>query len=388
MTDYTAYARDLRRQLHMYPEIGFDLPKTLALVKGELDKWGIPYTEKFGKSSVVATINEEKAGFTIGIRADMDALPIQEQHTYEFASKHDGIMHACGHDAHTAILLATGRRLQEMKDQLSCRVKLLFTPAEEYIEPGCKQMAENGVMDDIDCIISLHVDKDFQAGTVGIDAGGQGGNSMGFTAEFYGQASHASQQHQGKDAIAMAVEAYVAMEMMAMKEVDPVEPRLLNIGSIHGGNTNNILCNYCKLFGSSRTHSDEVSQYLIDRIKEICEGIAKVNGGRAEVKVVKFLPYVINDELITRKIYESAEKLLGEEKIGHREKRTLGGEDFSFLCRKKPGMMFRLGSAGENPDTRSAAHSVTFDIDEGCLQVGIDMFTQFVLDNMNGIEGL
>ena len=387
MTDYVSYARALRRQLHMYPEIGFDLPKTLALVKGEMDKWGIPYTEKFGKSSVVATINEGKP-FTIGIRADMDALPIQERHTYEFASRHDGIMHACGHDVHTAILIATGRRLQDMKDQLNCCVKLLFTPAEEYIEPGCKQMAENGVMDDIDCIIALHTDKDFPVGTVAINTGGQGGNSMGFTVEFYGKSSHAAQQQMGKDAIAMAVEAYTAMELMAMKEVDPVQPRLLNIGSIHGGNTNNVLCNYCKMFGSSRTHSDEVSQYLIDRITQICEGIAAINGGRAEVKVVKFLPYVINDERIAQRVYASAAKLLGEDKIRHREKRTLGGEDFSFLCRKKPGMIFRLGTAGENPDTHTAAHSDTFDVDEGCLQVGIDLFTRFVLDNMNGIEGL
>ena len=113
MTDYASYARDLRRQLHMYPEIGFDLPKTLALVKGELEKWGIPYTEKFGKSSVVATINEEKSHFTIGIRADMDALPIQEEHTYEYASRHPGIMHACGHDAHTAMLLGTAKLAME-----------------------------------------------------------------------------------------------------------------------------------------------------------------------------------------------------------------------------------------------------------------------------------
>ncbi len=385
MIDYASYVRDLRRQIHKYPEIGFDLPKTLALVKGELEKWGIPYTEKYGKSSVVATINEEKAGFTIGIRADMDALPIQEEHSYEYASQHPGIMHACGHDAHTAILIATARRLQEMKDQINCRVKLLFTPAEEYIEPGCKAMAEDGVMDDIDIIVALHVDKDFPVGTIAINEGGQGGNSMGFTVDFYGTASHAAQQHRGKDAIAMAMEAYMAMEMMAMKEVNPVEPRLLNIGSIHGGNTNNILCNHCSMFGSSRTHSDEVSQYMIDRIKEICEGIAACNGGRAEVKVVKFLPYVINDPAVCTLVRKTAEKVVGPEHISARPKRTLGGEDFSFLCRKKPGMMFRLGSHGENPDTRAAGHSVRFDIDEACLMVGVEMFTQFVLDNMNGL---
>ena len=385
MTDYATYVREMRRQIHKYPEIGFDLPKTLALVKGELEKWGIPYTEKFGKSSVVATINEEKAGFTIGIRADMDALPIQEEHSYEYASQHPGIMHACGHDAHTAILIATARRLQELRDQINCRVKLLFTPAEEYIEPGCKAMAEDGVMDDIDIIVALHVDKDFPAGTIAINEGGQGGNSMGFTVDFYGTASHAAQQHRGKDAIAMAMEAYMAMEMMAMKEINPVEPRLLNIGSIHGGNTNNILCNHCSMFGSSRTHSDEVSQYMIDRIKEICEGIAACNGGRAEVKVVKFLPYVINDPAVCALVRKTAEKVVGPEKISARPKRTLGGEDFSFLCRRKPGMMFRLGSHGENPDTRAAGHSVRFDIDEACLMVGVEMFTQFVLDNMNGL---
>ena len=385
MMDYASYARELRRQLHMYPEIGFDLPKTLALVKGELDKWGIPYTEKFGRSSVVATINGEKTGFTIGIRADMDALPIQEKHTYEYASRHPGIMHACGHDAHTAILIATGRRLQEMKDQINCRVKLLFTPAEEYREPGCKGMAEDGVMDDIDIVIALHVDKDFPVGSVAINEGGQGGNSMGFTVDFYGKASHAAYQQRGKDAIAMAMEAYMAMEMMAMKEVDPTEPRLLNIGSIHGGNTNNILCDHCSMFGSSRTHNDEVSQYMIDRIREICEGIAACNGGRAEVKVVKFLPYVINDPAVCALVRKTAEKVVGPERIGRREKRTLGGEDFSFLCRRKPGMMFRLGSAGENPDTHAPVHSVDFDIDEACLAVGVDMFTQFVLENMNGL---
>ena len=388
MTDYASYARELRRQLHMYPEIGFDLPKTLAVVKGELEKWNISYTEEFGKSSVVATINPEKTGFTIGIRADMDALPIQEMVESPFKSRHDGIMHACGHDAHTAILLATGRRLQELREQIACRVKLLFTPAEEYIEPGCKQMVEDGVMDDIDCIIALHVDKDFPVGSVGVDEGGQGGNSMGFTVEFFGTSSHAAQQHRGKDAIAMAFEAYMAMEMMMAKEINPAEPRLLNIGSIHGGHTNNIICNYCKMFGSSRTHSDEISQYMIDRIREICDSVAKCGGGSAKVEVVKFLPFVINNPVVTRRVYETAAKLLGEDKICHREKRTLGGEDFSFLCRKKPGMMFRLGIAGEDPNTHLPGHTDKFSIDEDCLQVGIDMFVQFVLDNMHGIEGL
>ena len=389
MTDYFSYAVELRRQLHMYPEIGYDLDRTLALVKGELDKWDIPYTEEFCKSSIVATINEEKSNFTIGIRADMDALPIQEISEKPYRSRTDGVMHACGHDAHTAILLATGRRLQEMKDRINCRVKLLFTPAEEYIDPGCAHMANNGVMDEIDCIISLHMDKDYPAGTIALKSGGQGGNSMGFTVDFYGTTSHAAQQHLGKDAIMMAVEAINAMQIMVSHEIKPSEPRLLNIGFIHGGTTNNILCDHCQIFCSSRTHSDEVTQYILDRATQICQSIAACNGGRAELTVNKFLPYVINDELITRKVRESAVKVIGEDKILPPEPRGLGGEDFSFLSRKKPGMMFRLGRRNDSdPSTYTAGHNAKFDIDESSLQVGMDIFTQFVLDNMNGIEGL
>ena len=199
MFDYAAYARQLREEIHMYPEIGFDLPKTLAVVRRELDAMGIPYTDKFGRSSIVATINGEKDGFTIGLRADMDALPIQEANDVPYRSRHDGIMHACGHDAHTAMLLATARKLTDMKDRLHCRVKLLFTPAEEYIEPGCKQMAENGVMDDIDCAIALHVKSDLNVGCISMNAGNQGANSMGFTVDFYGKTAHAGAQQRGKE---------------------------------------------------------------------------------------------------------------------------------------------------------------------------------------------
>ncbi len=386
MFDYAAYARSLREELHKCPEIGYDLPNTLALVRRELEAMGIPYTEKFGRSSIVATINEGKP-FTIGIRGDMDALPIQEVSDKPYKSQVDGKMHACGHDVHTSVLLATARKLNDMKEQLRCRVKLVFSPAEEYIEPGCKKMAEDGVMDDIDCIVALHINSTVDVGKVVVAEGGQGANSMGFTAEFYGTSSHAASQHQGKDAIAMAVQAYNALEVMVAKEFNPKEPRLLNIGAFNAGKTNNIICDYCKLFGSARSHSDAVSEKLEQRIREICQGVAAMNGGRAEVKVVKFLPYVINHPVITQKMRQAAEKTVGAENIVEVE-RNLGGEDFSFLCRRKPGMMFKLGTRGTAPETGLALHTCSIDVDPACFQIGIDTFTQFVLDNMDGIEGL
>lgn len=383
MFDYLSYAIALRRELHANPEIGFDLPKTLALVRRELEDIGIEYTEKFGKSSIVATINPEKTRFTIGVRADMDALPMKEETQLPYASTND-YMHACGHDLHTALLIALGRRLYEIKDELNCRVKLLFTPAEEFITPGCKAMAEDGVMDDIDVVVACHTETTLKVGTVATDAGGQGGNSMGFTVEFFGRAAHAAKQHQGADAIAMAVAAYTAMQQMASHEVPANEARLLNIGSIHGGSTNNIICDYCKMFGSARTMSDEVSEFMITRIREVCDGVAAMYGGSAKVEVTKFLPYVINDPVVTARMEAVAEKVVGKENI-HPRKRSLGGEDFSFLCRRKPGMMFRLGTQNDNPATALPGHSCGVQYDERSLQVGLAMFETFIRDNQDGI---
>lgn len=383
MFDYLAYAVSLRRELHRHPEIGFDLPKTLAVIRRELDAMGMEYTEEFGRSSIVATVNPEKSHFTIGVRADTDALPIQEKTGLPFSSEND-YMHACGHDLHTAMLITLAKRLTEIKDQIGCRVKLLFTPAEEYINPGCKEMAEAGVMDDIDVVVACHTETTLRVGEVATDAGGQGGNSMGFTVEFFGTAAHACKQDQGVDAVAMAVAAYQAMQQMTSHEIAATQPRLLNIGSIHGGNTNNIICNYCKMFGSARTHSDEVSDYMIRRIREICDGVAAMYGGCAKVEVTKFLPFVINDPVVTARMQAAAEKVVGKENI-HPRVRSLGGEDFAFLCRRKPGMQFRLGTRNDDPATARPGHSCDVDFDERSMEVGLKMFETFILDNQNGI---
>lgn len=384
MFDYFSYAQEIRRELHEFPEIGFDLPKTLALVRRELDKIGIPYTEKYGKSSIVATINEGKP-FTIALRADMDALPIKEETGLEFASKIDGQMHACGHDIHTANLLAAGRKLNDMRDSLNCCVKLLFTPAEEYRVPGCKLMVEDGVTDEFDCAVALHVDTTMNAGQVNIMSGGINANSMGIEVEFFGKGSHANSQQKGIDAIRMAVEAYMGLELMLAREVPSNEPSLLNIGTFNGGRANNIIADYAKITLSSRTQNDELTKFMEKRIKEICEKIAELNGGSAKVTVTKLLPYVDCNPIMTECMRKTAVKLLGEENILPR-KRTMGGEDFSFISRKKPSVMFRLGVGKDVEKIPTAPlHSPNFLVDEDCLKYSIDLFVNFVTDYKNGI---
>ncbi len=385
MQTLVKYAIDLRRELHQCPEIGFDLPQTLSIVRRELDKLGIEYTDKYGQSSIVATINPEKDHFTIGLRGDMDALPIQEPEGRSYGSKNPGCMHACGHDVHTANLLAVTKKLWEMKDEIRCRIKILFTPAEEYIEPGCRQMVANGVMDDIDCAITTHVSSTYPVGTVAIADVSTNANSTGFTVEFHGKPAHVAAQQRGVDAIRMAVEAYQAMETMAAKELRAISPRVLNIGVFQAGKTNNIICDYCKLYGSIRAWEDEVSEYIMKRVQEICQGIAQIHGGHADVTVNKFLPFVQQHPVMVEKARATMTKLLGEDKIIPHQ-RTLGGEDFGFLSRKKPCALITLGTKGENPDTHNALHNDHFDVDEECFKVSIPMFIQFVLDNQDGIE--
>lgn len=384
MVDYAEYARQLRHELHRCPEIGFDLPQTTAIVRRELDAMGVPYTEEYCKGSIVATINPGKP-FTIGLRGDMDALPIKENSSNPYPSKNDGQMHACGHDVHTAQMVAVARQLNDMKEELHCTVKVLFTPAEEYVTPGCKEMADNGVMDDIDMIIACHVDPTVPIGQVHVREGGANANSLGMFVEFFGKPSHAALQHQGVDAIRMAVEAYIAMELMIAREVAGKSPCILNIGAFNGGITNNIVCDYVKLFLTNRTHSDELTEFVERRIHEICENVAKTAGGKAVVTRAKLLPYVNNHSQVSKLVISAAQKVVGKEKVKE-QNRTMGGEDFSFLTRMKPGCMFRLGINNPTiPGTQVSLHNDHFDVDERCFDIGIPVFVNFVLDNQDGL---
>ena len=240
-------------------------------------------------------------------------------------------------------------------------------------------------MDDIDCVIACHVKSGLSVGKIGIAVGGMNANSMGLMAEFFGKAAHAHSPQRGVDAIRMAVSAYNNLELMVAKEVPPVEPVVYNVGAFNAGATNNIVCDYAKLMISSRTWDDDLSELLERRTKQICEASAAMIGGSCKVTRTKLLPYVDNHPVMCQKMRQVGIKLLGEENVTVTE-RGMGGEDFSFLSRRKPGVLFQLGTANEtNSDTRVPLHNGCFDVDEGCFAIGIEMFVNFVLENQDGI---
>lgn len=379
------YIVQIRREIHRYPEVGFELPKTIALVKRELDRIGIAYTEKYGRSSVVATINPKKTGFTIGIRADMDALLIEEKNDVEYRSRIKGQMHACGHDAHTAMLLGTAKALNERKESLDCCVKLLFQPSEEGAQSGAELMVKDGVMNDIDVIIALHVENALPVGKIGVCKGASQASCRDFHVEFFGETAHAALPHSGVDAIASAVRTYNNIQYMLGREMNPFSKYICSVGKLEGGTSPNTIADYAHMLGTIRTFDLKVDEFLIRRITEIAENTAHEIGAKTKIDTALRVGTVYNNPYLSDLLTDSAARLLGKESIAPMQEK-LASEDFANYLIKKPGVLFRLGTANLEKGIISLVHNNDFQLDEDALPIGTDVCVQFVLDHGHGIS--
>lgn len=376
---------ETRRTLHRHPEIRFDLPETLALVRRRLDELKIPYTEEYGRSSIVATINPKCTGYTLGIRADMDALPIHEDSGLPFSSERDGKMHACGHDAHTAMLLGTAKALKRAEHLLTCRVKLLFQPAEEdgSEESGAYYMVEDGVMDEIDAIIGMHIENFLDSGCIGVCPGASMAACAPITLKFHGYSAHATMPHMGHDALAMAVKTYSGIQMMLAREIDPFARYVCSVGSLHAGTAGNIISPDAEMKISLRTYDVELDEFIESRIQLIAKNAAEELGGTMEYKGgIHYYP-IHNDPAMSEEVLQAAEKVVGKEHVVPMPPK-MSSEDFSQYLRKKPGVFFRLGTRNLEKNCIALPHSSDFRIDEAAFIKGSMTCVQFVFDHMNG----
>lgn len=377
------YILSLRHEIHEYPEIGFELPKTIAVVKRELDKLGIEYTTKYGESSVVGIINPDKSHFTIGIRADMDALLIEEKTDLPFKSKIKGQMHACGHDAHTAMLLGTAKSLKAMEDKLKCRVMLVFQPSEEGIRSGGEELVNGGLMEDIDVIVGLHIENWLESGKIGVCSGASMASSRNFRLEFHGKTAHASLPQSGKDALAAAIRTYNNIQYMTGREINPFSKYVCSIGKLEGGTTQNVIADHAYMLGTIRTFDMELDSFLLHRIKEIAKNTASETGVEAVLETSLQAYVVYNNPYISQLVLQSAKKVaIGIQKMPEK----LSSEDFSHYLTKKPGVYIRLGTRNEEKGCVTLPHNNDFLIDEDAFLIGSDTCVQFVLDNMNGVD--
>ncbi len=377
--------KKLRREIHEYPELDFDMEKTLEVVKRELAASGIEYTEKYGKGSLVAYINPEKDNFTIGIRADMDALRIQELTDVPFKSKIDGRMHACGHDAHTAILIETARVLKSMENEINCRVKLLFQPSEEGMKSGSMMMIENGVLDDVDIITGLHIANASEVGIVGVCPGESQASSRHFDIEIEGKSAHAAAPQNGIDALAIAFRLYSAIQLVLSREVPPLERYLCQIGKLEAGTSQNVVAANAHMRGTIRAFKVEISNLIWNRIEQIAQSLARETGAKIKTHGPLKSVCVYNNPYLCELVKESMKKVAGEENV-ITTKPSMGSEDFSRYSEKIPGVFFRLGVGNKETGCTTPVHNEYFKMDDSRLGIGAETFIQFVLDNQNGVD--
>lgn len=365
----------LRREIHRHPELGFEEERTAALVERELDALGIEH-RRVAKTGVVGVIRGAHPGNVAGLRADMDALPITERSGEAFASEVEGKMHACGHDAHTAMLLGAARELQRMRESLHGSIVLLFQPAEEG-PGGALPMIEAGAMDDpkVDAVVMLHVDPRIPTGSVGLRSGVVNAAADEFHLTIEGVGGHGAMPHKAVDTIPCAAAAVLALQNIAARETDPLQSIVVTIGTIEGGYRNNVIADRVKMSGTFRTQDPGLRVELEGRARRIVDGIASAYNAKAKLEVIYGYPAVINDPTLTESLRAAIAKR-GDIVI-ESPPPTMGGEDFSYFAQRAPGVMVRLGIRNEAAGITATAHSPEFRLDEAALPVGIATLVTF-----------
>lgn len=361
-----------RRELHKIPELDFQLPKTTAYICSALDKMGISYKTQIGKSGIVGDIIGKDSSVTIALRADMDALPILETGGKEYDSTIKGNMHACGHDAHTAILLGVAKVFSENKDLLPCNVRLIFQPAEET-SGGALPMIEDGCLEGVDAIFGLHVDPTLECGVVGVKYGAYCASSTDVKIEIEGKSCHGAYPSQGIDAIVAACGIVTNLQSVISRNVDSRDSAVLSFGKIVGGEKENIVAQKVTITGTLRTLSNTVKARVKERVAEMVEFGAKSYGGTGKVTYKDGYTALINHDKYIDIIKENVIELVGQEGIYTKPLANMGVEDFAYYVEKVPGAFFNLGVRNTQKGIVAPLHNDKFDIDENSLELGVKL---------------
>ena len=378
------YIIEMRRHFHQNPELSLEEFETTKKIVNELEKMGIEVsTFKDGLTGCVGTIKGAKEGKTLLLRADIDALSVHEQTNLEFASRVDGKMHACGHDCHAAMLLGVAKILSEMKDKFSGNIKLFFQAAEE-IGLGAKLSIEQGVMDNVDACYGVHVTPRFESPKINMQYGERMAATDVFKLTVEGTSSHGSSPHLGHDAIVASAAIITALQTIVSRINNPLKPAVVTIGTIKGGQRFNIIANEVIMEGNVRTFDEIFRKEIETHIREIAESVAKAHSCTAKLEYRYGTGVVLNKDKNLVDIAQNAvKKLYGEDSLVEMEKIT-GGEDFSLLMEKAPGIFGYIGTRNPKvPGSEKINHHECFTVDEDALIRGTAVAAQFALDYLN-----
>ncbi len=369
------YIIELRRYFHMYPELSWKEVNTSRKIKEELDKMDIPYIS-VGETGIIATIVGNGPGKTIGLRADIDALAIHEGNDISYCSKNEGVMHACGHDGHIAMLLGTAMILNKNRDNFSGKVILIFQPAEETIE-GAKSILKSGELGEMDKVFSIHLWSDLDSGKISLEPGPRMASADKILINIEGKSGHGSAPHQGIDALVIASSVVINLQLIISRMTNPLEPAVLSIGKMSSGEDYNIIARNAVLEGTVRTFNNSVRKDIGKNIEGIVKGIVTSFGAEADVKYIYGTSPVINNEEASKIAAVAAEKAMGKHAIVKMEK-VMGGEDFAMLLEKYEGALIFLGTGNIEVDSHYPHHNQRFNIDENTLKYGVEVFVRII----------
>ena len=379
---------EVRRRLHRTPEIGLQLPKTQAVILEQLRALGIEGKPGGTTTSVVAIIEGTRPGPTILLRGDMDALPLTEDTGLDFVSEHPGVMHACGHDTHVAMLLGAARLLNERRAELAGRVLLMFQPGEEGPH-GARYMLEEGLLEegphgagDVARAFAIHISTRYAAGSVLVRPGALLASADAIKATVRGRGGHASAPHLSLDPIPTAAELVIALQLAVTRSIDVFDPAVLTIARISGGTTNNIIPETVEIEGTIRTVSPKTRATMHDLVHRVADGVCETHGTNVDLEIVPGYPVTMCDPEVTEWIRGLAVGLVGEDRVQTLDHPIMGAEDFSYVTERVPGMMAFLGArpASEDPATAPQNHSNLVVFDEPSMAVGVALYAAAALD--------
>lgn len=370
----------IRRDFHLHPELSEYEKRTSEQVSKYLSLWNIPYTDHVAGYGVVGIIEGQKKAqkkqkySVIGIRADMDALPVTEELDSPFRSLHQGVMHACGHDIHTAILLGTAKILKELENEFSGTIKLFFQPAEETVG-GAKFMIEEGHLEHpkVDSVIGLHVEPFIPCGAVEFCRGKMNATSSEFEITIEGKSCHAAYPNKGVDPLLPACHIVTAFQTILTRNLSATNPAIITVGELHSGTKTNVIPQFAKLTGTIRALDSETKDYMSRRMEEIVKYTAESFGAKSSMFFKDSYPALVNDDAIMDCLEKNAKKLLGEDHIFYMKEPYMGAEDFSFFSEAVPSAYFHIGSKKPNDENPEPLHSPYFSPDEECMKTGMLM---------------
>jgi amidohydrolase len=371
------YLIKMRREFHKNPEKSWHEYETSKMIKEELDKMGIAY-QSCTETGITALIEGRSEGKTIALRADMDALEIEEETELDFKSENKGLMHACGHDGHSAMLLTAAKALMKIKDQLKGNVRLIFQPAEEMVA-GAREMVKLGVLEDVDAAFGMHLWSDLTAGKINIEAGPRMASGDYVIIDFKGKGGHGSLPQQTVDPIPAASSFIINSQAVVSRESSPLDPVVFTVGQIDSGTRFNIIPSKAHLEGTLRCFSEESRQQASEAIKRYAEKIAESFRAKAEVEIKKGTPPTINNAEITEYAKKAAEDIVGSSNLISMEK-TTGSEDMAYYLREVPGAFAFVGAGFEEEEKNYPHHHPKFNLNEESLLIGAALFVNFVLE--------